>query len=143
MGSGFDRRLCGTFRRCRCSDALVSFTHSTWFKTARDSPWRSLARLVENWQGGNAKGYALLGASDLPAPLDGHSDTSTNDAHSGDFADVHQMGLYRMSYDGTATTDNVKFYKGYRTAEAGGRRPYSEVVKLMSTHNANVGNHRR
>ena len=42
--------------------------------------------------------------------------------------DVNYHGFFAVTYDGTALTDNVKFYRGYRNADEAGAQPvFSQV----------------
>jgi len=118
-------------------ECLVSFTLSAWFKTDTTTPWSNYARIAQMFK--SDAGYELIGSFNSPGSARWEIDASVSDADAGDFADTQKWVFIAMTYDGTATAGNLKFYKGYRTAAEAGKGPGSDAVQLMSTHTANMG----
>jgi len=110
-------------------DALLSFTLSGWFQTDGTAPINGFARLFLNRSG--TEGYHLLGGDvggELRPAVDA---TELSGPDVVGYADTEKWVFFAMTYDGTASTDNAKFYKGYRNAsEAPGG---AFAVKLLET----------
>jgi hypothetical protein len=108
-------------------NTLSSFTLAGWFKTSEAG--ESLDRyafLFDNRIGASAaNGFELFGnAGDLTLIVNGTGVTSAGGAYD----QANKWIFFAATYDGTATTDNVKFYRGYRNAaEAGANPPFSMI----------------
>lgn len=111
-------------------DNLSSFTLQGWFKTAPGQTLGSFARLFDNHsdkvspQGGfevyggvNANGPT--GPGKLSLLVNGSQASTTTAA----FSEQNTWVFFAVTYNGTSKTNNVKFYKGTKTAP----------VKLVNT----------
>jgi hypothetical protein len=122
-------------------DALTSFTISGWVKTEN---WNTLSaktpRLVFNHDGANngfnlqflsgSQGDLRLEVDSLttPAPLDASSGTA------GLYSAKNTWIFFAVRYDGTQTTGNVDFYRGFRNdAEAVAAGASSAAVQLVAS----------
>ncbi|EMI28449.1 choice-of-anchor Q domain-containing protein [Rhodopirellula europaea] len=99
-------------------DALDAFTLSGWFmlpSTATESIGRQDA-LIENGviaSSGTPSGFRLRGgdradSGTLQLTVNGRSAVESSDA----YTEIGEYVFFAVSYDGTATEENVKFYKG-------------------------------
>jgi len=104
-------------------DGLLSLTLQGWFKA--DSAIGSLARVFAK-QAGNT-GFLLLATSSGALSLEINNVAST--ISSGKYSEVGQWVFFAVSYDGTATSNNVKFYKG----------SLANPVTLLETRSLNQG----
>lgn len=123
-------------------DQLQSFTLSGWFKTeTAEALAGKTPRLFWNHNDSSA-GFNLQffsGSEDLKLDVDDNS-TFVNTAGN-QYADKQAWVFFAVTYDGTVTSNNIKFYKGYRTdAEAKlGTTQTTAQTKLISTHTLNRG----
>lgn len=120
-------------------DGLTSFTISGWFRT---EDWTALdgktPRLVENHDGSNGFNLQFLSGSagDLKLEVDSTSTPSPTEASSGTgglYAGKHTWIFFAVRYDGTASVDNVSFYRGFRNdVEAAELGAASAAVELVA-----------
>src|SRR3990167_6400244 len=112
-------------------DTLTSFTLQGWFKTAGSTAigggsGSSQAVLLHNTSGagGSKKGFELYGQQDnLKLEVDnGNASTSA-------YGDTQSWIFFAVTYDGSSTANNVKFYKGSASSE----------VTLVATQTINKG----
>ena len=104
-------------------DALMSFTVSVWYTQASAKGTTTFPRLISHRSGSN--GFEIEAPTGDDTNDDGRiildSDTNTNNrppAGSYDSA-VGTWVFFAFSYDGSITTNNAKFYRGFRSdAEA-------------------------
>ena len=90
-------------------DGLLSLTLQGWFR-ADGAAIDNLARLISKQQG--STGFLLLGtAGNLDLEINNAGSTSTG-TH---YGDVGVWVFFAVTYDGTATNNNVRFYKGTPT----------------------------
>lgn len=123
-------------------DQLQSFTLSGWFKTeTTDALAGKTPRLFWNHNDSTA-GFNLQffsGSEDLKLDVDDNA-TFVNTTGN-QYADKQAWVFFAVTYDGTVASNNIKFYKGYRTdAEAKlGTTQTTAQTKLISTHTLNRG----
>src|SRR3972149_675501 len=100
-------------------DTLTSFTLQGWFKTAGSTAiggggGTRKAVLLHNTSTsqGQTKGFELFGQQNkLKLAVDGSNvETSA-------YGDTQSWIFFAVTYDGTLTSDNVKFYKGSASSE--------------------------
>ena len=100
-------------------DQFTSFTLSGWFKTETAITLvGKTPRLFWNHNDGGASGAGfnlqfLSGSEDLKLDID--NDTASVNTTGGQFSDKQTWVFFAVTYDGTIASNNVKFYKGYRT----------------------------
>jgi hypothetical protein len=120
-------------------DGLTAFTISGWFRTG---DWTTLSgktpRLVENHDGTNGFNLQFLSGSvgDLklevdstttPAPLEASSGTT------GLYSGKNTWIFFAVRYDGTSSSGNVEFYRGFRNdVEAAELGASSAAVQLVA-----------
>lgn len=107
-------------------DGLLSMTFTGWFKT---DVGQVLGNNVDLFK---TKKFRLKGVNNGHLKL--YVDSENNEADSiistnADWADVNKWVYFAVSYDGTKTTDNVKFYKG----------AVNSPIVLSSTQTLNKG----
>ena len=88
------------------TDGLVSITLQGWFKAS--SVIGSLARIFAK-QSGNT-GFLLLATGSGVLSLE--INNVARSISSGQYSEIGQWVFFAVTYDGTATTNNVRFYKG-------------------------------
>ena len=104
-------------------DGLLSLTLQGWFE-AEGAGLTDLARLISKQS--SATGFLLLGTGgNLSLEINNVGTTSTG-VH---YADAGIWVFFAVTYDGTASANNVRFYKGTRT----------NVVTLVETRTLNQG----
>ena len=127
-------------------DTLQSFTLSGWYKTETTGTTNGgTPRLFWNHNdasGASGAGFSLQflsGSEDLKIDID--NDTAVVNTTGGKFADKQTWVFFAVTYDGTLTTNNLKFYKGYRNdAEALlGTTHTTADTQLISTHSLDRG----
>ncbi|MBK7950895.1 MAG: esterase-like activity of phytase family protein [Deltaproteobacteria bacterium] len=121
-------------------DGLATFTLSGWFKTG---DWTGLSgktpRLVENHDGANGFNLQFLSGSagDLKLEIDSTSAPAPLEASSGTtglYAGKSTWIFFAVRYDGTSSTGNVDFYRGFRNdAEAAELGAASAAVELVAS----------
>jgi hypothetical protein len=112
-------------------NSLSSFTLAGWFKTsAPDEQLGRYAFLFDNRIGASAaNGFELFGnAGDLTLIVNGTGTTSTGGA----YGEANKWIFFAVTYDGTSTTDNGTFYRGYRNAAEAGSNPVFSTVGTFS-----------
>jgi hypothetical protein len=129
-----DRAFSGTTGSSRAAqsadndsiDGLVSFTLSGWYKTSALG-----GRFLHN-----PSDFELIpGAGSLTLSVD-----SANASAGGAFPQNNEWSFFAITYDGTQTAGNVKYYAGYRTdAEAQAAGAASAGVQLVATASRNAG----
>lgn len=127
-------------------DSLGSFTLSGWFKTENNvSIIGKTPRLVSNHDEGSGSagdGFSLQFLSESEdLKLDVDDDSTYANTTGNQFADKQTWVFFAVSYDGTLTTNNVKFYKGYRTDTEAltGTTHVTSAVQLVGTSSLNRG----
>jgi hypothetical protein len=119
-------------------DTLSSFTLSGWFKTAEAAGINGFARLIFNRSGSPATGFHLIGggsAGTLRPAVDG-TELSPD---VGGFNATQTWVFFAMTYDGTQTVDNAKFYRGYRSSAEAALFGHSEALTLIDTRSLAQG----
>jgi len=118
-------------------DALTSFTISGWFKT---DTWSTLSaktpRLVENHDGTNGFNLQFYSGSvgDLKLEVDSTAAPEVYSGTTGLYAAKNTWIFFAIRYDGTQTTNNVDFYRGFRNdAEAIAAGASSAAVQLVAS----------
>jgi hypothetical protein len=102
---------------------LLSLTLQGWFR-AEGAGITDLARLITK-QAGNT-GFLLLGTGgNLDLEINNVGTTSTGAR----YADAGEWVFFAVTYDGTATSGNVRFYRGSR----------NNIVILLETRTLNQG----
>jgi hypothetical protein len=105
------------------ADDLLSLTLQGWFR-AEGAGITDLARLITK-QAGNT-GFLLLGTGgNLDLEINNVGTTSTGAR----YADAGEWVFFAVTYDGTATSGNVRFYRGSR----------NNIVILLETRTLNQG----
>jgi hypothetical protein len=105
------------------ADDLLSLTLQGWFR-AEGAGINDLARLITKQA--SSSGFLLLGTGgDLQLEINNTGTTSTGTR----YADAGDWVYFAVTYDGTATANNVRFYKGTRT----------NSVILLETRTLNQG----
>lgn len=105
-------------------DKLSSFTLQGWFKTVPGTTLGGFARLFDNHNDSISPqgGFELYGGLNANGPVDpgklsllvnGSQVTTTTEA----YPEQNIWVFFAVSYDGTLTTNNVKFYKGTKTSQ--------------------------
>lgn len=104
-------------------DKLASFTLQGWFKTVPGQTMGNFARLFDNHNDSISPqgGFELYGGRNVNGPVDpgkltlllDGSELSTTTAS---YQEQDTWMFFAVSYDGTLTSNNVKFYKGTRTS---------------------------
>jgi hypothetical protein len=114
-------------------EGLSAFTVSGWFRTEDNTSVNGKTpRLVSNHDGQGFNVQFLSGSEgDLKLEVD---DDTAEAASTGAPYDAKQTWVFfAVSYDGTASTDNVNFYIGYRDDTEAGGGPGSADVALVNT----------
>lgn len=116
-------------------DGLTSFTLSGWFKVpagaaeaiGRQAPLfeNGTISVLDDPAGFRLRGGAVADAGTLELRVD--RDNSVESTRS--YTEIGQFVNFAVSYDGTATSDNVKFYKGL----------IGQPVQLVTTATLNTG----
>lgn len=103
-------------------DGLVSFTASGWYKTSvpGETP-ANYANFINN--GSSATGYLIQNNGGTGKALNLNVNNVSGCATANNtFSDANKWVFFAVTYDSTSTTNNARFYRGYRTlAEAGGK----------------------
>ena len=128
-------------------DALNEFTISGWFRTELADTFlpNATPRLVNNHDdesGSDGDGFNLqfLTGSEGDLKLEVDDDTGGGVNTTGErYADKQKWVFFAVSYDGTATTDNVNFYIGFRDDTEAGGGPGSAAVELVTTASLDRG----
>jgi len=121
---------------CESVDSFVSFTMSGWFKTDATTPLTDAARLLDK-RDASAFGYSCLGVKGAPGKLETDLSVSALGTTVASWSNTQTWVFFAITYDGTRTNQNLKYYRGYRTADdIGGADP---SVALMETLTANIG----
>jgi len=116
-------------------DGLTSFTISGWFKTDN---WSTLSgktpRLVENHDGSNGFNLQFDTDSDGDLKLEIDSEASeSNSGTSGLYGAKNTWVFFAVRYDGTSSSNNVQYYRGFRNdAEAAAAGASSAAVQLVA-----------
>ena len=112
-------------------DTLTSFTLQGWFKTDGSTAigggsGSSQAVLLHNTSGsgGSAAGFQLFGQQG-----DSKLAVDNGNASTSEYGDTQSWIFFAVTYDGSSTSDNVKFYKGSASSE----------VTLVATQTINKG----
>ncbi len=125
-------------------DGLTTFTISGWLKTG---DWTTVSgktpRLVENHDGSNGFNLQFLSGSvgDLKLEIDSTTTPAPLEASSGAtglYAAKSTWIFFAVRYDGTLSSGNVQFYRGFRNdVEAAEHGAASAAVELVAS--ANLG----
>lgn len=92
-------------------DGLRSLTLQGWFKTDSTTPIGNSARLFQNSLSGN--GFALIATTSGNLQLSLGNGSSTNFASTtNSYSATQSWVFFAVTYDGTTTTNNVRFYVG-------------------------------
>jgi hypothetical protein len=104
-------------------DNLASFTLQGWFKTVPGQTLGEFARLIDNHndQVSPQGGFELYGGRNVNGPVDPGKltlllDGSELSTTSASYQEQNTWVFFGVSYDGTLTSNNVKFYKGTTTS---------------------------
>jgi hypothetical protein len=127
-------------------DGLAQFTISGWFRTETTATLAGKTpRLVINHDGesgANGDGFNLQFFSDFDGDLKLEIDDTTGGGVNSTgtaYAAKQKWVFFAVSYDGNTTTNNVKFYRGFRNdTEAGGGAGSADVV-LVTTASLDRG----
>ncbi|MDB5296172.1 MAG: anchor protein [Phycisphaerales bacterium] len=119
-------------------DALASFTISVWLRSPTAVALSS-GRIMENVSGTAGQLIQFSSVGNVQLQVNGNA--AGNLADSGNFYSATQTWMFfAVTYDGTATANNVKFYRGFRNAaEAGGGSPSVALVNTLSINQGAVG----
>jgi hypothetical protein len=120
----------------QAADGLLSLTLQGWFR-ADGVAIDNLARLITKQLG--STGFLLLGTGgNLDLEINNVGSTSTG-AY---YADVGVWVFFAVTYDGTATNNNVRFYRGLRTNSVTLRetRTLNQGRVLANTGSITIGN---
>jgi len=109
-------------------DTLVSFTATGWYKTSvpGETPAK-YANFINN--GSGTTGYIIqnYGSTSKAIQLNvnnvGGCATANNT-----FSDANKWVFFAVTYDSTSTTNNARFYRGYRTQAEAGANPLLACV---------------
>ena len=127
MGKGDSSPNAGGIANQSDSDAidkLASFTLQGWFKTLPETTIGGFARLFDNHNDSISPqgGFELYGGRNANGAVDpgklslvvngGQASTTT-----AAYPEQNTWVFFAVSYDGTLTTNNVKFYKGTETSQ--------------------------
>ncbi|HEV7298442.1 MAG TPA: PEP-CTERM sorting domain-containing protein [Tepidisphaeraceae bacterium] len=108
-------------------DGLVSFTISGWYKTGGLT-----GRIMHNPN----EQEIIPGTSTLTLSVN----SSNAGVSAASYPQNNQWAFFAITYDGTATLNNVKYYLGFRTdAEATAAGASSAAVSLLTTATRNSG----
>jgi hypothetical protein len=128
MGTGFTGPYAKHLSDNDAIDALKSFTVTGWFKTDGTTPYGNWARLIQNEPSGNGAGFIVT--SDIPSgKIICNVDATNSAATPVSYGTAQQWVFYAVTYDGTLTTNNTKFYVGSS----------STTASLVSTATLNMG----
>lgn len=110
MGSAGTGGRAQTATTVAAVNTLKSFTITGWFKTADVSPISGNAILVNN-QSGASDGFRVYGSASgvLALNVNGIGVTSTGTTA---YAPTQSWVFFAVTYDGTSSLNNVKFYVG-------------------------------
>ena len=123
MGSKGSGGRAATLADVDAADDLFSLTLQGWFR-ADGAPIDNLARLITKQAG--STGFLLLGTGgNLDLEINNVGTTSTG-IH---YADAGTWVFFAVTYDGAATNNNVRFYRGTRT----------NSIALLETRTLNQG----
>jgi hypothetical protein len=93
-------------------DNLESFTITGWFNTGKDAEIQSGTRLVDFTGGGGSAGFELWSSASGALTLNVNGSASSSSSGGGTFGTKNAWVFYAVTYDGTASTNNLKFYAG-------------------------------
>ena len=123
-------------------DGLTSFTIATWYKqTDNKSGYPRLAYHHGSGAGFQIEAPTVGSAGETRIIIDGDYNDG-NRSPAGSFPDaVDTWVFFAFTYDGTQSTDNAKFYRGFRTnpEAAGVDSGFVADVTLVSTHSIDEG----
>ncbi|HWL54318.1 MAG TPA: LamG-like jellyroll fold domain-containing protein [Chthoniobacteraceae bacterium] len=105
-------------------NGLTSFTLSGWYKTSETTGWAAARLFSKNTTGNALELYfstgSKAGGAGLNLALATPGQTTSTSVSSGLSADLglaDQWVFFAVSYDGTLTEDNIRFYYGSTTTE--------------------------
>ena len=133
MGSGSTGPLARHLADDNAIDDLTSFTLCGWYK----SPYATAGygRFMNNY--GAGWGWELSCGGGGTIALDIYPATkATAIAPASSFNDLNKWLFFAVTYDGTATTNNVRIYRGYLNVTEAETRP---VFACVSTNTADKG----
>lgn len=118
-------------------DGLLSLTLQGWLRT-QSEPLNNLARLCTKQ--GSTSGFLLLGASSGTLDLEINNVGSTTDTAA--WSEVGEWIFFAVTYDGTTSASNVRFYKATRSLPVTlvETRSLNQGRALENTNDFNVGN---
>jgi len=93
-------------------DSLKSFTLTGWFNTGKNATIASGARLID-FTGETANdGFVLWSSVAGALTLNVNGNASSSSSGNGTFGTENAWVFFAVTYDGTASTNNLKFYAG-------------------------------
>ncbi len=138
MGSGDTGPLAKHLASVDSIKDLKSFTQSGWYKTSHPGELPvQYARMLENyWAGWGSQLNAGGGGSELYMTIldDGPDFGASSPAAS--FNQANTWYFFAVTYDGTLSTNNVRFYRGYLNAIEAGAKP---AFACLSTNTIDEG----
>lgn len=120
-------------------DSLQSFTLSGWFKTPADVAIGGSAVLIDNITASSFTNGFRLSCSGTALYLEVDIGSAVS-AGTPSYDDKNRWVFFAVTYDGTASANNVKFYRGYRTGSEARQRGILTCVSTSTLDKAAVDN---
>ena len=114
-------------------DALTSWTVTGWFKA--ETAFVGYATLYSHYESNS--GFRLTAEGTTGFDVQSYEDSASVRRNGVGYNDVNTWVFFAVTYDGTETSNNLKFYRGYRSDEeaTGG----DATVTLMASFNVSAG----
>lgn len=113
-------------------DDLQSFSAMGWFKSS--SVFSDGARWISSREtGGSGNGFSLF-AGGTPGTLSVIVDNINVTTASPFFNETDKWVFFAVTYDGTATSNNLIVYRGYRNLAEAGANPLFDDVAVLSVN---------